>query len=424
LVADAVREVVSYVRTRWQADLPTARDNMQWQMLRILLIFRMLHLGQLIITITVPAVVLGADRPGVSLAASLLMVGESVWFVARLLRLKAYGPVSTAYVEIGCAVLLLVSNAVLLPPGDRSEWAAPLLIITTEQITGVAVASALGFPRYRLTAATLAVAAAYTTLIAVGNLAVLSHADVLIGITSYFALALLIRTGSVFLLATPDRIVSLTAEVAAKRQRDALEMELHNHIDKVLYDLGRFDPSFPGELESLRLEAAEARARLRSFFDLGVFDSPTTIHGMLQRQIGSAEINGLHVFLVSMISSTDATATLDAEQTTMLEPALRAVLLNVCRHAGVREAMLRTTIATEWGTDRRVLSITVVDHGRGFDPAQLNKAPTRRSSLAGHRDALRNVGGDLAITSEPGHTSATITVPFNSDCRREEWEPA
>jgi hypothetical protein len=45
------------------------------------------------------------------------------------------------------------------------------------------------------------------------------------------------------LLATLDRIANLTAEVAAKRQGDALEMELHNHIDKMLYDLGRFDPS-------------------------------------------------------------------------------------------------------------------------------------------------------------------------------------
>ncbi len=414
MIVDAVRGVVSYVRTRWWADLPTARGNMQWQMLRILLIFRMLHLGQLVVT--VPAVVSGVGRPGVSLAAYLLVVGESVWFVARLLRLKAYGPVSTAYVEIGCAVLLLVSGAVLFPPGDRSEWAAPLLIITTEQITGVAVASALGLPRYLLTAATFAVAASYAMLIAVGNLAVLGRADVLIGITGYFALALLIRKGALFLLATADRIASLTAEVAAKRQRDALEMELHNHIDKVLYDLGRLDSSLPGELESLRVEAAEAQARLRGFLDLGIFDSPTTIDGMLQRQIGLARVSGLGVFSVSMIPGADAEAKLSAEQVATLEPALRALFLNVCRHAGVREAMLQTTIATEWSTDCRVLRIAVVDHGCGFDPALLDKTPSRRSSLAGHRDALREVGGDLVITSEPGHTSATITVPFNSDC--------
>ncbi len=89
--------------------------------------------------------------------------------------------------------------------------------------------------------------------------------------------------------------------------------------------------------------------------------------------------------------------------------AVRELLFNVVKHAGVKEA--RVTIGPEEG-DR--VSVTVCDHGAGFDPAALR---VRRGTSSGVglfslQERLEALGGSMRIESRPGAGSSfTIQVP-------------
>ncbi len=86
---------------------------------------------------------------------------------------------------------------------------------------------------------------------------------------------------------------------------------------------------------------------------------------------------------------------------------MQEALANVTRHAGVQEAELRLQYLPE-----RV-SMRISDHGCGFDPA-MNFSPPRGWGLAGMRERVDSIGGEMNITSELGKgTTIEISVPLN-----------
>src|SRR5262245_14955000 len=181
-IMNAARRIVRawrWLRSMWTAQEGSHQADMEWQMIRILLIFRLIHAVQ--ISLTVPAVAPMIEQRGPAILVLALVGGESAWFVLQVFRHRGYGPALTAYVELGCAVVVLLSCAVLFPTGDRSDLAAPLLIITTEQVSGVGVASALRVPVRVLVYGTAAVAGSYATLIGTGSPSALFQSDVIIG---------------------------------------------------------------------------------------------------------------------------------------------------------------------------------------------------------------------------------------------------
>ena len=96
----------------------------------------------------------------------------------------------------------------------------------------------------------------------------------------------------------------------------------------------------------------------------------------------------------------------------LLETALFRVgqeaLKNLALHAQVKEGRVEIVYA------ENEIILRVVDHGRGFDPAQ-NFHPPHGWGLAGMKERVESIGGVLNIVSAPGAgTTIEARAPLNS----------
>jgi signal transduction histidine kinase len=88
----------------------------------------------------------------------------------------------------------------------------------------------------------------------------------------------------------------------------------------------------------------------------------------------------------------------------MLFRIAQEALRNVMAHAQA------STVTVTVASDARVATVAVVDDGRGFDPAAVGEQSFGLRLLG---DLLRDVGGSLAVESEPGGgTTVTAEVPL------------
>jgi signal transduction histidine kinase len=82
-------------------------------------------------------------------------------------------------------------------------------------------------------------------------------------------------------------------------------------------------------------------------------------------------------------------------------------LTNLARHAQVQEGRVEIVYA------EKEVTLRVIDHGRGFDPAE-NFHPPHGWGLAGMKERVESVGGALRIDSAPGRgTTIEVRVPVN-----------
>jgi signal transduction histidine kinase len=90
--------------------------------------------------------------------------------------------------------------------------------------------------------------------------------------------------------------------------------------------------------------------------------------------------------------------------------AVREAVTNVAKHAGVDRAVVRAGLD---GTGT-VLRISIVDQGRGFDPAAV--VGGRSTGLAASiRDRIELVGGIVVVTSAPGiGTDVELRIPMQA----------
>jgi signal transduction histidine kinase len=383
---------------------------MEWWMVCVLLIFRAIHLIQL--ALAVPDASARIVHPALAAVVLALIFVESAWLTRRLFRVRGYGGIRTAGVEVTAAVVVLLAFAVLLPAGNRANLATPLVDLATEQITGVAIGSSVDVPLSWLAGGTIAVTASYGTLIALGQPAALGTPAALIGITGIVALAILIRIGAVRLLAIAGQLDQLSRRQHEQEQRDELAVELHNHLGDSLTAFQYLDPADQAEVERVRRSVQTAAGRLNAYISTGRFHEELSFGDVLKEQVRLARADGLALqFVVRPHSLLDAPPALAGDQLDVMERALRAVLINVRRNAGVRDALLHVMTRTTPDGDTMV-ELLVSDQGRGFAAGVLAHGLGGRS-LARHQAALRRAGGDLVIESVPGSTEVTITLPYD-----------
>ena len=92
----------------------------------------------------------------------------------------------------------------------------------------------------------------------------------------------------------------------------------------------------------------------------------------------------------------------------ILFKAARECLFNVVKHSGTLEATVR--LARSDGH----LSLSVEDKGKGFEPGQLDVSVGRGLGLFAVTERLRDVNGEISISSVPNErTTVTVTVPFS-----------
>ncbi|WP_157488894.1 ATP-binding protein [Pseudofrankia sp. DC12] len=403
-------------------------------MIRILLIFRLIHGVQLAITVPGTAGRLHAANLVPAAVLLVLVVAESSWFVAHLIgnRRRSVRPTDqppphrpgrpvvydlrAAQVELASAVLILLSCVLVLPAGIRLDAMAPVVALTTEQITGAAIGSALGLPMRLLVGGTAAVVASYALVVGLVSPGALGHADVLIGISGFVALAYLIRRGARFLLTLASELSDMGERLSEEEQRRMLTVELHNHLGNTFVMFERLDPSDSPGVARTRSAVLVAAERLNTFVATGRFSEKVPLIAMLHRQVGEAELIGLQVELILAGRLTEVTDAVDAAQVNLLEEALRAILINVPRNAGVHEALLHAGLATETGGTRTgadTVELVVTDEGKGFPPEILRQGVSATRSLAGHAERLARWGGTLTLESVPGCTQVTLRLPVS-----------
>jgi signal transduction histidine kinase len=124
-----------------------------------------------------------------------------------------------------------------------------------------------------------------------------------------------------------------------------------------------------------------------------------------------------HGIDVSLVIEGD-TEPADERARTLVFTAVRELLFNVVKHAGVTEA------AVELRRDRRHVRASVADRGAGFDPAEV-EAGHGGFGLFGVRERVRALGGEVTLEARPGHGARVeLRLPADVSGRRRPARPA
>jgi len=96
----------------------------------------------------------------------------------------------------------------------------------------------------------------------------------------------------------------------------------------------------------------------------------------------------------------------------VLYRAVQETLANAARHAP--DATVRVTIRSD---DTRV-ELSVEDDGPGLPEGVTARDARRGTGIAGIRERVRGVGGELDLSSEPGHgVRVNVRIPIDSPAR-------
>jgi two-component system, NarL family, sensor kinase len=123
----------------------------------------------------------------------------------------------------------------------------------------------------------------------------------------------------------------------------------------------------------------------------------------LTRELG--EESGVQMAFTQTGSPALPAAALSGAVNTVLFRIAQEALTNIVRHAQAPRAALTLDVSGSGVT------LTVADNGRGFDVAQVLADPRAGLGLRNMRERLEPLGGQLTLSSQPGHTILTAWVP-------------
>ncbi len=238
------------------------------------------------------------------------------------------------------------------------------------------------------------------------------------------------RTASAERKARQLRKLASELTQSEQRERKRLARVLHDHLQQLLvgarFHLGmvkqryQSDESLQGtirQIDGMIDESIEASRSLTV-----ELSPPILFEGSLPQVLDwlclwMQEKHGLTVDL-----RVRAGADPEAEDIRVfLFQAVRELLFNVVKHAGTS----RADVSLSPDGQNRV-RITVIDKGRGFDPAD-HDAPGSRTSvfgLYGIKERLDLLGGTMKMESTPGRgTCITLLAPASSDKSPRDHEP-
>ncbi|HLF97575.1 MAG TPA: PAS domain-containing protein, partial [Methylococcaceae bacterium] len=211
------------------------------------------------------------------------------------------------------------------------------------------------------------------------------------------------------------RRMAVMATLADERERKILARDLHDglgqllHVAKVKLDaLANCEPQADcsSHLRVLQEVIASASRRVRSLTAQLVPPVLETF-GLMPALAWLAEEMERAYGLAVEIDNDGALKPVNSVQAAILFRAVRELLVNVAKHAGVQDVQVLVR------SDDGCLNLTVEDHGVGM----AGLAETLRSKegygLASVLDRIRYLGGTLEICRPPaGGTAVTLRVPF------------
>jgi two-component system NarL family sensor kinase len=215
-----------------------------------------------------------------------------------------------------------------------------------------------------------------------------------------------------------------------EQERARLSRELHDGISQMLVSVKLMLESALARLEgsTTRIPAAETSLAtgltrlsetLREVRRISHALRPSMLDDLglaaaleqLTRELG--EESGVEIGFTQSVSAAQpskgrrAAALPDAVNTALFRIAQEA-LTNIVRHARAPRAALTLDVAASGVT------LTVADNGRGFDVAHAQADPRAGLGLRNMRERLEPLGGELTLSSRPGHTIVTAWVPIKT----------
>ncbi|WHZ27868.1 MAG: putative histidine-kinase [Nitrospira sp.] len=232
------------------------------------------------------------------------------------------------------------------------------------------------------------------------------------------------------LLATQARLMKMTSQLSLTEQQERrkLARELHDYLAQMLV---------VGQMKTGMLEkqVPPNPASTGLLQDLGkVFQEALTYTRTLIAELSppSLEDSGLPIALKWLaerfakdgfkvdVQVDCASIPLPEEQSVVVFQAVRELLFNVMKHAGVDQATVTVTPDQD-----NSLRVAVTDHGKGLSPDAL-----QRSAQPGHlglisvRERFRAMGGRVDVESRPGQgTTVTLRLPLTKSAETKVLSP-
>jgi two-component system NarL family sensor kinase len=215
-----------------------------------------------------------------------------------------------------------------------------------------------------------------------------------------------------------------------EHERARLSRELHDGISQMLVSVKLLLESALARLEhgETRIPAAEASLAtgltrlsdtLREVRRISHALRPSMLDDLglaaaleqLTRELG--EESGIEIgFTQSAADERAGAAALPDAVNTVLFRIAQEALTNIVRHARAARAALTLDVGTA------SVTLTVADNGRGFDIAHVLDDPRAGLGLRNMRERVESIGGQLTLSSQPGHTVVTASVPVAAQTGR------
>jgi signal transduction histidine kinase len=163
---------------------------------------------------------------------------------------------------------------------------------------------------------------------------------------------------------------------------------------------------------ALKARVAEEAVWLRSLVEGTDEAAGGDLLGQFGKLVARAARDGLHVELnYATVRGSAILAALDSQRSAALAGAVSEALTNVVKHAATTSAVLRLAATPA------ALVVTVLDQGRGFDPATQPEGMGIKESIRGR---VTESGGTVRIDTAPGAgTYLEITMPVASGPHRD-----
>ncbi|AQZ67221.1 sensor histidine kinase [[Actinomadura] parvosata subsp. kistnae] len=340
--------------------------------------------------------------PWGAVGLGLLLVAEAAAVIAWFVRRWAM-PVRAVVLDVAFCCASVLAGAPLLAPEGSHTWAYFMYPFSLLACVGVGVAITRPAP---MLAATAALAASY--LVAQFGYMGGGWND-LPNTISYF-----VNSGIAWLLAGQLRRSGRSADegwavALARAEEMARDKEMNRYSrmlhDRVLQTMEILVSS--GELDSTRLgEQLRAETRwLRTVVEGGVSEQADDIVGALQQVVSEHTRRGLHVDLTDarLRGRKELCRQVPAEVVAAVAGAVRELLTNVRKHAGVNAAVVSA------GFEGGALVVSVADEGAGFETGEPRGGTGLTRSV---RQRLEEVGGQVMLDSAPqAGTYVELLVP-------------
>jgi signal transduction histidine kinase len=185
------------------------------------------------------------------------------------------------------------------------------------------------------------------------------------------------------------------AKMKLRRAQECMKQQPWSEADRYLIET---DDALKKSLDYTRTLMAELSPR--ELLECGLPASLRWLAGQMPK-------HGLEV----TISISCESLPLSKEHVIMLFQSVRELLMNVAKHASVRQAKLSLSVSAE-----HTLLITVEDDGRGFTPSTLvPHGAGEHFGLPSIRERMMLLGGSLKVESRAGQgTRMTLSIPLKA----------